>query len=311
MRVVVLGTSSGKPTPRRGLSSTALVRDGKMFLFDCGEGTQVQLRRAGLRMSRIQAVFISHFHGDHINGLPGLLGTLTLDRHQNPVKIVGPYGIGEYIRTLRKLKIIQPGYPLEVKEIRTGRELVLEDSRYKIEAGMLRHRIACYGFSFTEAFRPGKFDIEAARELKIPPGPLYSQLQSGNSVVLNDGTTIESAQVLGIPRPGRKFVYCTDTVPCETAVELAEGADCLIHEGTYGEDMKDESANRGHSTVAEAAQVALKAKVKKLIITHISPTYQDIGPLLDQAREIFPNTDLAHDLYQMELPLKTCKIPSE
>lgn len=304
MRIVILGTSSGKPTPRRSLSSTALVRNGELFLFDAGEGTQVQIRRANLRLSRIRIILISHFHGDHINGLPGLLGTLTLDRHCETVKIVGPVGVQDYISTLKRLRIIQPGFAMDIKEISGKSDKVHQGVGFSITACLLKHRIPCYGYAFVEDTRPGRFDIEAARALQIPPGPLYSRLQHGESITLDDQTVIEPSQVLGPARSGRKVVYCTDTSPCYATEELARGADCLIHEGTYGNDMETEAIRRGHSTGAQAARIAKRSGVQRLVLTHISPTYQDIGELVKQARSTFPNTIIARDLETIELPLK-------
>jgi ribonuclease Z len=277
----------------------ALARDGEWVLFDCGEGTQMQLLRTNLRLSRLRYVFITHLHGDHVLGLPGLLGTLNLSHHDAPITVFGPPGIGRFVRDVSRAVHFHPIYPLEAIEVEAG--VVLETEEFSVEAHRLAHRVVAFGYAVQEKARPGRFDVEGARALGIPPGPLYGRLQRGESVTLDDGRVIAPSQVVGTPRRGARFAYCTDTGPGGGAVRLARGADLLVHEATYSEDMAGESAARGHSTAADAARVAAEANVRQLLITHFSPRYDDVGPLLAEARAIFPQTAAAHDLLEVEI----------
>lgn len=299
MKLTFLGTSSGRPTLRRNVSSVALSRDGEWALLDCGEGTQIQLLRTGLRLSRLRHVFITHLHGDHVLGLPGLLGTLNLARHDQAITVFGPPGITRYLRDVSRAVHFHPVYPLDTVEVEPG--VVMETDEIVVEAGRLAHRVPAFGYAIEEKPRPGRFDVEAARALGIPPGPLYGQLQRGESVTLSDGRTIEPSAVVGPPRRGVRVAYCTDTGPGGSAPDLARESDVLVHEATYTHDMAGEAEARGHSTAADAARVALGAGVGRLVITHFSPRYDDVGPLLAEARAIFPNTTAAYDLLEIEV----------
>ncbi|MBN1944963.1 MAG: ribonuclease Z [Bradymonadales bacterium] len=300
LKAVFLGTSSGKPTLSRGVAAVALVLDGELILFDCGEGTQLQMMRAGLRHSRLKQICLSHFHGDHVNGLPGLLGTMTLDQHPDPVGVLGPRGLKEYFALLRRLGILVPRFPVSLREM--GRDLSsLQGEHWAISFERLEHRIETWGFRFQEADKPGRFDVEAATSLGVPMGPLFGCLQRGQPVVLQDGRTVFPHQVLGAPRPGRSVAYITDTRPCEASLRLADRVDLLIHEGTYADELRDQAGARGHSTVVEAAILARQAGARALVITHLSPKYTDIRPLLDSAREQFENTRIAKDLMELAI----------
>jgi ribonuclease Z len=297
VKLTFLGTSSGRPTPRRNVSSVALARESEWLLFDCGEGTQMQLLRTDLRLSRLRYIFITHLHGDHVLGLPGLLGTINLSRHEQPIDVFGPPGIARYVRDVSRATHFHPIFPLEVTEVEAG--IVLDTPAFTVEARRLNHRVVAFGYALQEKPRPGRFDLETARALGIPPGPLYGQLQRGEAVTLADGRRIEPEEVVGPARPGPRFAYCTDTGPSENARQLASEADVLIHEATYTEDMADEAEARGHSTAAGAARVAQAANVKRLLITHFSPRHEDVTPLLVEARAIFPNTTAAYDLFEL------------
>ncbi|MCA9562113.1 MAG: ribonuclease Z [Myxococcales bacterium] len=302
LRVVFLGTASGKPTPSRNVSAIALLLDGVLTLFDCGEGTQTQFIRAGVRASGLEAVCISHFHGDHINGLPGFLSTLALNQHDGEVAVVGPEGLGTYFDTLRKLSIFVPRYPLKPFEIQQP-GAVYRGENFRITTERLNHRIETWGFRFEEFERPGRFDLDAARALDIPPGPVYGRLQRGETVTLSDGRTIHPESVVGPSRPGRCVVYIPDTRPCDAAIRLAAGCDLLIHEGTYNAGLEAQAHSRGHSTVADAARVAAQAGVKRLAITHISPKHTDLRELERAAKEIFPETRVMRDFDEILVPL--------
>lgn len=318
MKVIPLGTSSGKPTLSRNVSALAVVRDGEWLLFDCGEGTQTQIARAGLSPNRLCAIFITHFHGDHFNGLSGLLSTMGMDRRERPLTLVGPRGLREYLDTLARLKILYVNYPMEVKELspadfkRNGRparsensedELmtVYEGAAYFVSACPLNHRIFDTGFRVQEHPRPGKFNLERAVELRIPSGPLYGKLQSGEEITLEDGRVIKPDDVLGPPRRGKVVAYCTDTRPCEGGISLARGADLVVHEATYTEELAQEADEFGHSTAAQAASIARRADARRLLITHFSSRYPDATPLLEEAISVFPDTIMARDLMEIEV----------
>ncbi|MFP4597499.1 MAG: ribonuclease Z [Persicimonas sp.] len=300
VRVVFLGTGSGKPMPHRGVASVALFREGKLYIFDCGEGTQVQLSRSSLRPGALEAIFLTHFHGDHVNGLPGFVGSLTLNRREDPLELFGPAGLHHWMRALRELHILWPAFPVHVHENKNP-GVVMQGDGFHVEVKRLRHRIETWGYAFVEEDRPGRFDLEAAKKLGVPPGPLFGKLQDGESVELDDGRTIEPDQVLGPARPGLKIAYVSDTSPCDAAAELAKDADLLIHEATYPAGEETLAHERGHSTAADAAHCAKKAGAKKLVLTHISQKYIRLDDFVAPARDIFPNTEIAHDLLEMDI----------
>ncbi len=300
VRLVFFGTGSGKPLPSRGVSSVALFRDGQMFMFDCGEGTQVQLARSSMRPGTLEGIMLTHFHGDHINGLPGLLGTLALNQRQGGLPIIAPRGLKAWFKTMRQVGILNPGFPMALTEVEQ-QGTILSGDGWRIEAHRLKHRVPCWGYAFIEDARPGRFDLERARELGVPPGPMFGKLQRGQSVELADGTTIEPAQVLGPARPGLKVAYCCDTVPCDGAIDLARDADVLIHESTYLAGEESMAHKRGHSTCADAARCAKEAGARQLILTHFSQKHPRTEPFLEGAREIFEPCVAARDFFEFEV----------
>jgi len=307
MKIIPLGTSSGKPTLRRNVSALAVVGEGEWWLFDCGEGTQTQIARAGISPQKLAGVFISHLHGDHFNGLPGLLSTMSLDQREKELTLVGPTGIDEYLKLLAKLKICHVNYPLRLREFDAQyfaggeQELVYESARFTVTTRPLDHRIFALGYRLEEKTKPGRFNLERAKALGIPPGPMYSSLQSGQSITLEDGRMIHPSEVLGPPRPGKVVSYCLDTRPCANAVKLSENADWLIHEATFTEELIEESNHFGHSTAIQAAEIAIEAKARRLLITHFSSRFPDIRLLLEEARSVFPQTVAAEDLIEVEV----------
>lgn len=312
MKVIPLGTSSGKPTLRRNVSALAVAREGEWQLFDCGEGTQTQIVRAGLNPNRLSSIFITHLHGDHFNGVAGLLSTMGLDRRIRDLVLVGPRGINDYLETLARLKILFVNYPLEVREYgpqgsssmnatSNGMIDVYEAAGYVVSSLPLDHRIFTLGYRIEERPRPGRFNLERARELRIPEGPMFGRLQSGHDVQLSDGRVIRPSDVLGPARPGKAIAYCTDTRPCGNDIELARGVDLLIHEATFTDEMTEEAHDYGHSTARQAAQVACEAGAKRLLITHFSTRYPDPEVLLKEAREVFPDTIMADDLMEIDV----------
>jgi len=293
--VTFLGTSSGQPTLTRGLSCVALVRDGDLFLFDCGEGAQIQFRKAGLRFGRLRAIFVTHMHGDHVTGLPGMLMSLQMTGREEPLPIVGPPGIGEFVRETARMIFTGFGFSLDFRE-HSEPGLVYEDDAVVVEAHPLEHRLFAIGYRFAERDFPGRFDVEAATALGVTPGPDFGRLQWGETVTTATGETVRPDQVLGPPRRGRVVSYCTDTRPCQGSVVLSREADFMIHEATFARDRLDDARETGHSTAEGAAAAALKAGARRLMITHFSPRYTEPDVLLSEARSIFLNTEAAAEL---------------
>jgi len=300
MKVTILGTSAGQPTETRNVSAVAVSLEGEWLLFDCGEDTQRRIVAANLKPSRLERVFITHMHGDHIIGLLALIGTLNLQHRERPLHLFGPPGLRDFLETAQRVQVFYPTYELLINEIHESGELCRGDG-YTVVCAPMNHRITDYGYKVTESDRPGKFDIERAISLGVPAGPLFGKLQKGEAVILADGRTIHPEDVLGEPRPGKSVAYCTDTRPCESAVDIARGTDLLIHEATYSNEAADYANERGHSTAEQAAHIAKKAAVKRLVLTHFSPKYKELDALLEEASEVFPFTTLASDLAEFTL----------
>ena len=299
LRITFLGTGGSVPSPHRNPSAIAIRRESELFLFDCGEGTQQQMMRAKTGM-KITAIFITHFHADHVLGIPGLLQTLSLQGRTEPLEIYGPKGVRRFLYHLLSLGYASKNFDVKAIELQHGD--VIRRQNYEIRAFKTEHNIRSIGYVLEEAMRPGKFNRERAIELGLKPGPLFSKLQHGESVFVN-GREIRPEDVLGPPRPGRKIVYTGDTRPCESVIQAAENADILIHDGSLAEAEKELAIEYMHSTVTEAAEVAAQANVRKLILTHISARYddEDAKKLEEEARKIFPNTIIASDLMTIDV----------
>jgi ribonuclease Z len=307
VEITFLGTSSGVPTRGRNVSSVALrlPQKAEVWLFDCGEGTQHQLLRSEIKSSQIRRIFITHMHGDHIFGLMGAIASSGLAGNAQKIDLYGPPGLAEYLQACAKYSYLNLGSRVQVHTVKPG--LVYEEEQFIVHCQLLKHRVPAYGYRVTEKDRPGRFNLEKAQALKIPPGPIYGKLKQGETVTLKDGRQINGQELCGEPEIGRKVVYCTDTVFCDAAVELAEDADVLIHEATYAHQDAEMAFERLHSTSTMAAQVALLAGVKQLIMTHFSPRYAlgnnlQLEDLKQEARAIFPNTRLAYDFFTYEVP---------
>ena len=311
VQVTFLGTSSGVPTRARNVSAVALrlPQRSELWLFDCGEGTQHQFLRSDLRVSQLRRIFVTHMHGDHVFGLPGLLASLGLAGTCSGIDLYGPDPLRDYLEGVLRTSSTRIGYPLRshrVKEAASSGALLLDDGDISVRCTPLTHRVPAYAYRVDQKPRPGRFDVEQARALGIPPGPIYADLKAGRSVSLDDGRIINGASLCGPERPGCSLVYCTDTVFSEAAVELAAGADLLIHESTFAHAEAEMAFARQHSTSTMAAQTALAAGVKQLMLTHLSPRYMPGNPvtpddLLAEARAIFPATELARDFLSVEL----------
>lgn len=302
--VIFLGTGAAAPINDRHLSGTAVVRQGEIFLFDCGEGTQRQFRQAGLRPGKLRYIFITHLHGDHLFGLPGLLTSLHMAGCQQQVDLFGPAGIAEYMRFHERLCQFALGYPLQIHEIAAETPTVLwRSAEYHVEWQPLMHGIFTAGFALVEASRPGRFEVARADQLGVPDGPDRGRLQRGESLVLANGHRVHPSDVLGPPRPGLKIAYCLDSVPCAGAEKLAANADVLIADSTFpGADAEHAHAT-GHSTATDAAQLAQKCGVRQLVLTHFSGrlTPDDLPALATEARMIFPNSSTAADLTRLKV----------
>jgi ribonuclease Z len=306
MQITFLGTSAGVPTRSRNVSCVALrlPQRGEVWLFDCGEGTQHQLIKSDLKISQITRIFITHMHGDHLFGLIGLLASAGMAGHARSIDVYGPPELADYVRDVTRRSETHFSYRSEVHTVETG--TVFEDEEFAVTCQPLKHRIRTFGYRVTERDRPGTFDVEKALALGIPPGPIYGRLKRGERVRLPDGREIEGRDFCGPTVAGRSVVYCTDTIYCRSAVELARDADVLIHETTYARRDEDLARRSLHSTTEMAARVAREAGVRQLLMTHISPRYLAGNPteaddLLDEARAIFPNTEMAHDFLTVEV----------
>jgi ribonuclease Z len=302
MELVFLGTGASWPSVERNVPAVAVKRGSEVILFDCGEGTQRQFQRSPLSYMQVQKIFITHLHADHYLGLPGLVQTMRLNERKEPLLIAGPPGIRELCEDLRVIPRGSKdgrsakgarGLQVQVVELASPTDLPFEG--YKVLAREVRHTIPALAYAIVEEMRPGRFNKPRALELGVPEGKAFGMLQRGESVTLEDGRVITAEMVLGPARRGRKVVYTGDCVPCEQTVELAQGADYLVHESTYANDFPDANKH-GHSTAAQAAFIAKAARVAHLYLTHISPRYTNAKPLVEEARKIFPESHEAHDL---------------
>ncbi|WP_016953571.1 ribonuclease Z [Anabaena sp. PCC 7108] len=307
MQITFLGTSSGVPTRSRNVSSVALrlPQRAELWLFDCGEGTQHQILRSDLKISQLSRIFITHMHGDHIFGLMGLLASCGLAGNVERVDIYGPAGLNEYLQAALRYSHTHFSYPVKVHTVHPG--VIYEDNDFIVSCGLLHHRIPAFGYRIAEKDRPGRFDVEKAKELQIPSGPMYGKLKRGETVTLADGRVIHGDELCGDTEIGRKMAYCTDTIYCDGAVQLAQDVDLLIHEATFAHQDADMAFQRLHSTSTMAAQTAYAAGVNRLLMTHFSPRYApgnaiEFKDLLREARAIFPKTEMAHDFMIYDIP---------
>ncbi len=278
----------------------AIKTHGEILLFDCGEGTQRQLMRSSLSFMGITKVFITHFHGDHYLGLAGLLQTMALNGRTKDLEIFGPMGTEQLVTILERISYYSRTYDLVLHEMKENQRERF--AGFSITAIRLDHTIPAIGYLFEEDDRPGKFDVNAAKVLGIPPGPLYNKLQGGDDIVWND-KVIEPAMVMGPSRPGRKICIAMDTKPILGLPDRIRGFDVLIHEATADRSLEAKANKFGHSTAAQAATIAKEAEVKRLFLIHISPRYRDPKPLIDEARAIFEESFLPSDLEEFEVPL--------
>ena len=312
MKITFLGTGAGSPSRARNVTSIALQlpQAARLWLFDCGEATQHQILRSPLRLSQLERMFFSHLHGDHLFGLPGLLASRSMQNGgTTPVTLYGPQGLDDYVRCALEISQSHLAFPLAVKTVRADKngsiQTVYEDDGYRVECAPMSHRVEAYGYAVVEKDQVGHFDVERARDMDIPAGPVYGRLKRGETVTLDDGRVIVGQELIGPTIRGRKIAYCGDTIYTPAAVELARNADVLIHEATFLHEELAQAVRSKHSTAVMAAQTAQRANAKLLILTHFSARYE-AGPFLDsllaEARALFPNTILAHDFLTYETP---------
>jgi ribonuclease Z len=302
LQVIFLGTGGSIPTPKRGLSAIAVRRQNELLMFDCGEGTQRQMIQAGVGFHREAKIFVTHMHGDHVLGLPGLLQTMALLGRKKKLEIYGPQGIEAFVEAINQTVRFSLTFPLQVSEVESG--LVCEEKDYTVHAAQSNHIDNSLAYALVEKPRPGRFSTQKAKKQGVPEGQLWGKLQQGLQITLPNGRIVTPEMVLGPLRPGRKIVYSGDTGQTENLVKLAEKADLLIHEATFEDELAERAREDGHSTPSMAAETAKKAGVKRLVLTHISARYKDAGLLLEQAKKIFVNSDVAEDFMRLELPLK-------
>lgn len=293
MKLVFLGTGGSYPTPKRNVSALALKYKGEVILFDCGEGTQRQFMRSSISFMDTKKIFVTHFHGDHFLGIPGLIQSMNLNNRQDDLEIYGPLGTTKFVKELIKMGYFNPGFQVKIQDLKPEAEVRFSD--YYVSSIKAEHNIPSLAYKFKEKDKVGRFDKQKALDLGIPEGPLFSKIQQGMDVKVN-GNTITPDQILGPPRMGRTIVYSGDTKPCMDIMKASLNTDVLIHDGTLESSLSDEAVKRGHSSVRHAAEIAKKANVEKLFITHISPRYEHTAFLENEARKIFKESYIPQDL---------------
>jgi ribonuclease Z len=306
LSVTFLGTSAARPTVERNVSSLALQREGETFLFECGEGTQRQMMRYGVGFA-LSEIFFTHFHADHFLGVIGLVRTLGLQGREEPMRLYGPKGAKKLLGAALQLGVERVPFEVEIVEVKPGD--VIRDGRrgtrdgYELQVFATEHGGGSVGYTLKEQERRGRFDPDKARAAGIPEGPLWGKLAKGEAIELADGRRLTADGFVGPLRPGRSIVITGDTRPCASVVDAAQGADLLIHEATFGEEEKDRAKETFHSTAREAAQVALAAKAKKLVLNHVSARYSaNADELVKEAKEVFPDVVVARDGTVVEIP---------
>ena len=296
--VVFLGTGGSLPTRERGLPSVALRRDGELLLFDCGEGTQRQMMHAGLGFNRPTSIMISHLHGDHVLGLPGLIQTMSSLARDKPLVVLGPEGLSRFFKSMHGTLGFASTFPVKLTELKPGTRL--ERNGYSITVVLAKHDITCLAYAVEEKKRPGRFHPDKARKIGVPEGPLWKELQHGKEVRVG-GKLVRPHQVVDAPRRGLKVVYAIDTRPSDSVRSVAKGADLLIHDGGFAEDRKDKAREYYHSTAREAASIAKSSKCQRLALVHISAVTRDDSILAKEAKRVFKNTIVPRDLMTLSL----------
>lgn len=308
MELLFLGTGSGVPSKQRNVASLALKlldERNSVWLFDCGEGTQHQILQTTLKPRKIEKIFITHMHGDHIYGLPGLLSSRGFQGGTEPITVYGPKGIRGYIQSSLRFSGTRLSYPIRFVEFdQPG--IIFEDHQFTVSVEKLQHGIPSFGFRIVEADHEGTLDAKKLHEMNIPSGPLYGRLKNKEIVTLEDGRVLDGKDFVGPNQKGRVLAILGDTVKHPNSVKLAENADVVVHEGTFSHEELDLAKQYNHSTVTQAAEVAREAKAKKLLLTHFSSRYlyKDLLQLEKEAQRIFPNSKVMKDLQEVIIPLE-------
>jgi ribonuclease Z len=302
LRVVFLGTSGAIPTLERSLPAVLIQRGNELLMFDCGEGVQRQMIRAKVGFHKKTKILLSHLHGDHVLGLPGLLQTMALLDRKKILEVYGPEGTLAFLDCVRETLRFGLTFPVEIHEVQDA-NIVCDEKDYVVEAVWANHVTPTLAYAFLEKARPGKFYPEKAAKLCVPKGLLWSKLQHGESIVLSDGRVVKPEEVSGKARRGRKIVYSGDTRPFKRFAKFGANADLVIHDATFDDGLVEKAELDGHSTPSQAALQAKRAKAKMLALTHISARYADTALLLEQAKKVFENTIVAEDFLVLELPL--------
>lgn len=306
MQLLFLGTGAGIPSKERNVSSlllNLLQERNSVWMFDCGEGTQHQILHTTVKPRKIDKIFITHLHGDHIFGLPGFLSSRSfLGAEKDPLTIYGPIGVKQYIETALKISRTHLTYPLYIKEI-TDEETIFEDERFYVDIVRLRHNVKSFGYRITEKDLFGELQVDKLKELGIAPGPIYREIKENERTELPDGTVIHRKDVVGPPKKGRVVAIFGDTKYVPQHATFLKHADVLVHEATFANENANLAKKYDHSTTVEAATLAKKAEVKSLILTHISSRYQqsEMKKLLQEAQAIFPETTIAEDFFTYDV----------
>ncbi|MFO7849496.1 MAG: ribonuclease Z [Spirochaetia bacterium] len=306
LELFILGTGGMMPLPNRYLTSVLLRREGDLFLFDCGEGTQVSLRKLNLRWKKINTIFISHTHADHVTGLPGILMLSSQVEREEPLYIIGPPKIKEYVEENRRVLDMYINYEIIIKEVE-GEGEVFRGDGYSVKAFPLDHTKPCLGYTLEEDWRPGVFFPQKAEALSVEKGPLWAKLQAGEEVINTSGTKVSPSDVLGPKRPGRKFSFVTDTSYTPSIASHAANSDIFICEGMFKEDLAESAREKKHLTARQAAYIAAEAGgIDKMGLIHYSPRYTEyeVKQMLKEAKELFPATFLTRDRQSLDIPYK-------
>ncbi len=308
MELQFLGTGAGQPSKKRNVSSIALKmldEINEIWLFDVGEATQHQILRTNIRLRKVTKIFISHNHGDHIFGLPGLLATRSFQGDVGPITIYGPAGLEEFVRTALKVSRTKISYPIKFMVLEEG-GLIFQGNGFRVYAEKLAHRVPSFGYRVVEDNRPGELLMDKLAQYNVPNGPLLGKLKNSEKITLDNGTILDGKDFLGPNKAGRVVTIVYDTRATPTIAQLAQNADVLVHESTFAGNEANLAHSYYHSTAVEAAKIARDNGVKRLFLNHISARYlgAKAKKLENQAQKIFPNTRLANDFDRIVIPMK-------
>lgn len=308
MQIEFLGTGAGSPSKQRNVTSIALKlleERNAIWLFDVGEATQHQILRTTIRPRKIEKIFITHLHGDHIFGLPGLLSSRSFQGGNEPLTIYGPRGIEDFVKVSLRVSETKLSYPLKFVELTDG-GVIFKDKTFTVSCEKLDHKIECFGYRIVEHDHPGELKVEKLKEMNIPSGPVYGQLKAGKTVTLEDGTILDGHDFIGMPQKGRIVAILGDTRKNGNSIKLARNADVLVHESTFAKGEGRMARNYYHSTSAQAAQIAKTANVGRLLLTHISARYTGRAAyeLAYQVRDVFSATRVVNDLDVIDVPFR-------